>query len=67
VFIRYSLTATRRNQSTYMEGEGGGWMAFQHLFDGSVSFMRNWEEYKEGFGDSGGEHWLGNELLHQLS
>jgi len=41
-------------------------MAFQHRFDGSVSFTRNWEEYKEGFGDGEGEYWLGNELLHQL-
>ena len=30
-------------------------------------FRRNWEEFKNGFGNSGGEYYLGNELLHLLT
>jgi hypothetical protein len=27
--------------------------------DGSVNFNRNWMEYKEGFGSTTNEHWIG--------
>ena len=33
----------------------------------SVSFARNWNEYKDGFGDLHGNVWLGNEIIHQLT
>ena len=29
--------------------------------------LHGWEEYKNGFGDVGGEFWLGNEKIHQLT
>ena len=51
----------------YMEGEGGGWMAFQRRFNGSVDFYRKWNDYKKGFGDGSGEYWLGNDLLHEIT
>ncbi|XP_024120930.1 angiopoietin-1 [Oryzias melastigma] len=50
-----------------METSGGGWTLFQRRFNGSVDFQRSWREYKEGFGDMLGEHWLGNEALYQLT
>ena len=36
-------------------------------FDGSGDYNRSWAEYKSGFGDAGGEVWLGNEYLHYLT
>nr|XP_045012575.1 angiopoietin-4 isoform X2 [Jaculus jaculus] len=50
-----------------MEAEGGGWTLIQRRQDGSVNFQQNWKGYKEGFGDPAGEHWLGNEVVHQLT
>ena len=51
-----------------MKGEGGGWMAFQRRYDGSVEFhTKNWNDYKNGFGDGYGEYWLGNDLLNEIT
>ncbi|XP_036402455.1 angiopoietin-2a [Megalops cyprinoides] len=50
-----------------METSGGGWTVMQKRFDGSVDFHRTWKEYKTGFGDPSGEHWLGNEFVSQLT
>ncbi|XP_023610253.1 angiopoietin-4 [Myotis lucifugus] len=50
-----------------MEANGGGWTLIQRRANGSVNFQRNWKDYKQGFGDLAGEHWLGNELVHHLT
>lgn len=50
-----------------METQGGGWTVLQKRFNGQVDFHRTWEEYKTGFGDPAGEHWLGNEIVSQLT
>jgi len=35
--------------------------------DDASFFNRTWAEFKAGFGDVGGNYWLGNELIHQLT
>ncbi|XP_006049033.1 angiopoietin-4 isoform X1 [Bubalus kerabau] len=50
-----------------MEASGGGWTLIQRRENGSVNFQRNWKDYKQGFGNPAGEHWLGNEVVHQLT
>ena len=50
-----------------MKTDGGGWTVFHKRFDGFVGFYRDWDEYKNGFGDVRGEFWLGNEKIHQLT
>ena len=50
-----------------MTTDGGGWIVLQRRFDGSVDFNRDWNSYRDGFGDVKGEHWLGNEFIHQYT
>ena len=39
----------------------------QQNVDGSDFFNRSWAKFKVGFGNSTGNYWIGNDLLHQLT
>ncbi|XP_061190822.1 fibroleukin-like [Saccostrea echinata] len=50
-----------------MDTMDGGWTAIQKRVDGTVSFEKNWGEYKNGFGAPETNIWIGNEVIHQLT
>ncbi|XP_032876573.1 angiopoietin-2 [Amblyraja radiata] len=50
-----------------MKIRGGGWTVIQRRQDGKANFQRTWKEYKTGFGDPAEEHWLGNEVIYQMT
>ena len=50
-----------------METDGGGWTVLMKRQDGSVDFYRNWTDYKRGFGNLEGEHWLGLDKMYLLT
>ena len=50
-----------------MQTGGGGWMVLQRRVDASLSFNKDWTAYKNGFGDLGGNLWIGLENMHLLT
>ncbi len=50
-----------------METDGGGWTVLLKRQDGSVDFQLNWTDYKNGFGNLKGEHWLGLDNMYLLT
>ena len=66
---KYWLKTTTRPVEVYcdMETDGGGWTVLLKRQDGSVNFYRNWTDYKKGFGNLEGEHWLGLDNMYLLT
>ncbi|CAC5392543.1 Fibrinogen-like protein A,Ryncolin-4,Angiopoietin-related protein 7,Ficolin-1-B,Techylectin-5A,Ficolin-2,Ryncolin-1,Tenascin-R,Fibrinogen-like protein 1,Fibrinogen C domain-containing protein 1-A,Tenascin-N,Ryncolin-3,Tenascin,Fibrinogen C domain-containing protein 1,Ryncolin-2,Techylectin-5B,Angiopoietin-related protein 2,Microfibril-associated glycoprotein 4,Fibrinogen alpha chain,Ficolin-1-A,Ficolin-1,Fibrinogen C domain-containing protein 1-B,Angiopoietin-4 [Mytilus coruscus] len=50
-----------------MENYEGGWTVIQKRTNGYVGFYRDWEAYKDGFGDLQTDFWLGNKYLNKLT
>ena len=64
----YPTGISNGSVSVYCEFDtDGSWTIIQRRFNGSVDFYRNWTEYKNGFGNSLGEYWIGNDIIHQLT
>jgi len=51
------------------ETEGGGWTIIQRRENpvNGESFMRNWTEYSQGFGNVNGSYWLGLENISEMT
>ncbi len=49
------------------ETTGESWTVIQNRFNGSVDFYRDWEAYKNGFGDLQGEFWIGLDKINRLT
>ncbi|XP_060082485.1 angiopoietin-related protein 7-like [Ylistrum balloti] len=50
-----------------IDTDGGSWTVIQRRLNGDIDFYRDWETYKNGFGDLNGDFWIGNEMLHNLT
>lgn len=46
---------------------GSDWQVIQRRQDGHVNFFRGWADYVHGFGNVGGEFWIGLENLYNLT
>ena len=67
-FTIYPYCVSNESVDVYCEFDwDGSWTVIQRRFNGSVDFYRNWTKYKHGFGSSGGEYWIGNDIIHQLT
>ncbi|KAK3759974.1 hypothetical protein RRG08_006441 [Elysia crispata] len=47
--------------------DDGGWIVIQRRTGSDVDFYRDWADYKNGFGDTSGDFWLGNDAIHKLT
>ena len=46
----------------------GNWIILMSRYNESFDFVRNWTEYKNGFGDfAGSDFWIGNEKMHTIT
>ena len=52
-----------------METDSYGWIVIQrrNASLGRVNFVRNWEDYENGFGDIDGEFWIGLKKIYELT
>jgi len=67
----YTLHIGGTTKSVYcdMTTEGGGWAVIQNRGDFGAPqdyFKKNWNEYKNGFGDPEKDFWLGLEGMHLM-
>ncbi|XP_071104210.1 fibrinogen-like protein 1 [Haliotis cracherodii] len=51
----------------YCEMALGGRTAILKQTIGNENFNRPWDDYKNGFGNISGDHWLGNDYIHYIS
>ncbi|XP_015033907.3 fibrinogen gamma chain [Drosophila willistoni] len=46
---------------------GTGWTVIQRRLDGSVNFYRDWNQYREGFGELSSEFFIGLDKLYRMT
>ncbi|GFR94103.1 angiopoietin-related protein 1 [Elysia marginata] len=47
--------------------DGGGWIVIQRRTQNDIVFYRNWQFYKEGFGNMDTDFYMGNDRIHELT
>ena len=47
--------------------DSGGWIVIQRRATGNVDFDREWDDYKNGFGELDGDFWMGNDRIHEIT
>ena len=65
---RQKLKVRCRMSTDATKGPVGGFIVFQKQRYGTISFDREWQDYKNGFGDTDlYDYWLGLDLIHKLT
>ncbi|KAM7343501.1 microfibril-associated glycoprotein 4-like [Cochliomyia hominivorax] len=59
------LDPSTHNPDNYCFGDN--WLVIQRRIDGSENFYRDWNDYKQGFGNKSNEFFLGLEYIHQVT
>lgn len=67
VYTIFPTPGTNKTVFCDMTADGGGWTVIQRRQDGDTDFLRNWKDYKNGFGHAEDEYWLGNDAIHALT
>ncbi|XP_059176738.1 ficolin-1-like [Physella acuta] len=63
---REVMTMLGKNFLCDTKTDGGGWILIQRRIKPGVDFVRNWEEYKQGFGTLTGDFWIGLDFIYSL-
>lgn len=63
--LKYQLRELKEQQLAFIGSYGE--IVIQRRLDGSVDFYRTWNEYKQGFGNTSGEFFIGLEKVHKLT
>jgi len=58
----YSIAYCTEHNAPAVDG-----ILMQQHFGGTTFFNRSWQEFKDGFGNTSDNYWIGNDRLHQLT
>ena len=51
----------------FVAGSVPGWTTIHQKFNDDINFNLTWNDYKVGFGNPGGNFWIGLETMHQMT
>ena len=67
--LAISDTSGTSGSSPFESSSGSNcWILVQQNHGNDEQFFnRNWNDYRQGFGDASGNFWIGNKHLHQMT